>query len=231
MMGVAVLAAAGAFPAMADPVSIPDQIDPLDLYGNEVLFDVMRDGEPIGNYLVRFKKDGGELQVETRASIEVEVLFAPAYRLRYQSFETWRDGWLTKLTASTNDDGEFSHVEAKRQGQSLEVIGTDGAWDAASTALPTTHWNMAQIATPTLINTVHGDPNHVVVTEAEIENVPFGDEQRPARRFVYSGDLEMEAWYDDAGRWVKLRFAAKDGSTIEYLCRQCSGPTRVTKAE
>lgn len=221
----------GWFPAWADPAAIPAEIDPLSLYGNEMQFDVMRDGAPIGTYLVRFKQNGEELQVETRASIEVEMLFASAYRLRYQSFETWRDGMLSNLTASTNDDGEFSHVEAKRDGEALEVIGTDGAWDAALTALPTTHWNMAQVATPTLINTVDGDADHVSVTEAGIEEVPFGDEMRPARRFVYTGDLDMEAWYDEQGRWVKLRFAAEDGSTIEYLCRRCSAPTRVTEVE
>jgi hypothetical protein len=231
MMMAAIAAAAGARPAFADPINIPTQIDPFELYGDEMQFDVLRDGDPIGSYLVFFRKSGDALQVETRASIEVDVLFASAYRLRYQSLETWRDGALDSLTASTNDDGEFKHMEAVRDGASLEVSGMEGAWDAAPTILPTSHWNMAQIAADTLINTVSGSANHISVAEAGIETVPMGAESQPARRFVYSGDLDMEAWYDDQGRWVKLRFAAEDGSTIEYVCRRCSAPTRLTEAE
>lgn len=227
----AVLAAAVSSPALADPIELPERIDPLELYGDEMQFDVVRDGDPIGSYLVFFRKNGDALQVETRASIKVDLMLLPAYRLRYQSLETWRDGWLTNLTASTNEDGEFSHVEVARDGAALEVSGTDGTWDGAPDLLPTSHWNMAQIAADTLINTVSGNPNRISVAEAGIEEVPMGDQLRPARRFVYSGDLNMEAWYDDRGRWVKLRFAAEDGSTIEYVCRRCGSPTRLTEAE
>ena len=45
-----------------------------------------------------------------------------------------------------------------------------------------------------------------------------------ATRYAYSGDLKADVWYDDAGRWVKLRFRGRDGSVIEYVCRRCQGP-------
>jgi hypothetical protein len=236
-VSLCVFAVAGAASATADPVAssdrvnLPGQVDPISLYGDEILFDVLRNGEPIGNYLVRFKRNGGELQVESRASIEVEMLFVSAYRLRHQALETWRDGVFTALNASTNKDGDFSHVEAVREGQSLEVTSVDGAWDADGNVLPATHWNMAQMDAPVLIHTISGKQTHVSVLDAGIESVAMGDLMRPARRFIYSGDEDMETWYDDAGRWVKLRFLAKDGSTIEYVCRKCSAPTRVTAAE
>lgn len=237
LISACVFASVGAAAAHADPadpsdrIHVPSQIDPLSLYGEEILFDVLRDGEPIGNYLVRFKRNGGALRVESRANIEVALLFVSAYRLRHQALETWQDGVFTSLNASTNKDGDFSHVEALRTGKSLEVTGIDGAWDADGNVLPATHWNMAQIASPVLIHTISGKPTHVSVIEAGIENVAMGDVMRPAHRFVYSGDEDMETWYDDTGRWVKLRFSAKDGSTIEYVCRKCNAPTRVTAAE
>jgi len=45
-----------------------------------------------------------------------------------------------------------------------------------------------------------------------------------ATHYVYSGELDTEVWYDDEGRWVKMRFKGRDGSTIEYVCRRCQGP-------
>ena len=43
-------------------------------------------------------------------------------------------------------------------------------------------------------------------------------------------DLQL-TWYDEEGRWVKLRCRAKDGSMIDYICRQCQAPTTITEAE
>ena len=45
-----------------------------------------------------------------------------------------------------------------------------------------------------------------------------------ASRYSYTGDLaDTEVWYDDVGRWVKLRFLGRDGTPIEYACRRCQG--------
>jgi hypothetical protein len=44
-----------------------------------------------------------------------------------------------------------------------------------------------------------------------------------ATRYRYSGELETEAWYDDAGRRVKLRFKGRDGTPIAYKCRPGQG--------
>ena len=44
-----------------------------------------------------------------------------------------------------------------------------------------------------------------------------------ATRYAYSGELQTEVWYDECGRWVKMRFAGRDGSIIDYVCRQCQG--------
>jgi hypothetical protein len=42
-----------------------------------------------------------------------------------------------------------------------------------------------------------------------------------AKHFKVRGDLDVDLWYAD-DRWVKLAFAASDGSRIDY---------RLTKAE
>ena len=42
-----------------------------------------------------------------------------------------------------------------------------------------------------------------------------------ATLYRYTGDLDTEVWYDDEGRWVRMRFKAKDGSVITYQCEVC----------
>ena len=211
--------------------SLPDQVDPLRLYGPELRFDVLRNGEKVGRHVVAFRGTADGVQVESRSDIEVKLLFLTAYRFRYQSIEHWRGGKLTSLNAATNDDGELSRVEARREGAVLKVRTGSGEWQATPQTWPTTHWNMAQTTAPALLNTLTGNLNQVDVKDAGLEAINLGDGPREARRFVYSGDLAVESWYDAAGRWVKLRFPAEDGSTIEYICQSCGGPLDLPAAE
>lgn len=230
---LAVVAAIAGLPGMGEvqATSLPAQIDPLRLYGPELRFDVLRNGERVGRHVVAFRGTADGIQVESRSDIEVKLLFLTAYRFRYQSIEHWRGGTLTSLNAATNDDGELSRVEARREGAALKVRTGTGEWQATPQTWPTTHWNVAQTTAPALLNTLTGNLNRVQVKDAGLETVVLSDGPREARRFVYSGDLAVESWYDAAGRWVKLRFPAEDGSTIEYICQSCGGPLDMPAAE
>ena len=68
--------------------------DPLALYGGEIRFDILRDGEKVGRHLVRFAPRADGIEVTSRSEIEVTLLFLTAYRSNYQSIEHWRDGAL-----------------------------------------------------------------------------------------------------------------------------------------
>ena len=217
--------------ALADEYASATAANPLRLYGEELRFDVLRNGDQVGEHIVQFTPQAGGLQVTSRSEIEVKLLFLTAYRFRYQSIEHWRDGSLVKLHAASNDNGDFTNIDAAREGDWLKVKTNGATWQGASRMAPTTHWNMAQTRAPALLNTVTGKLNNVTVTDAGIETVALPGGERQARRFVYSGDLSVESWYDLAGRWVKLQFAAEDGSTIEYLCNSCSAPTEMTEAQ
>ncbi|GAB2176950.1 DUF6134 family protein [Dongia sp. agr-C8] len=223
-----VVAAAGSVSGTSAAYANPTagEIDPLQLYGPELRFDVLRNGEKIGQHKVAFRKTADSMRVESRSDLEVNVLFLTAYSFRYHSVENWRRGELTSLDATTNDDGDLRRVEARREGAVLKVRSDAEEWSGASPVWPTTHWNIAQTAAPAVLNTLTGGLNRVDVKEFGVETVMLPDGPRPARRFVYSGDLSCESWYDADNRWVKLRFAAEDGSTIEYLCRNCGEPKR-----
>jgi hypothetical protein len=38
----------------------------------------------------------------------------------------------------------------------------------------------------------------------------------PAKRYVLTGDLDVELWYDVSDTWVGMRFSVDDGSVISY---------------
>ena len=196
--------------------------DPLELYGDEIRFDVRRNGTLVGSHRVAFNRQGERLSTSTRFEVAVDVLFFTAYRYVYASEAVWTGACLEGLTATTDDNGKESVVRVARSGGKLSVSGPKGTATARRETLPTEHWASAVVGHDAVINTITGRINRVEITPAGAETVKTADGRAVnARRYVYGGELDNEVWYDAEGRWVKMRFPAKDGSSIEYVCVKC----------
>jgi len=67
------------------------------------------------------------------------------------------------------------------------------------------------------INPQDGKLLHPAVARQGPGTVPDVQGQRlAARRYVLSGDVQMDLWYDAAPSWIGLRAPAHDGSIIRY---------------
>jgi hypothetical protein len=221
------LCSAAGFAAADSP---PPAIDPFQLYGNEIAFDVERDGDVVGQYVINFTRTDQGVLADARADVDVNLLFVPVYSLRYHARELWSNGELQSIEAFTNDDGDLIHVQATRDAGGLRVKTNDGAYETPA-LLPISHWNPALLAGGPLLNGMTGEVDEVQVFDQGLDTVSTRNGSLRARHYLYSGDLNGEIWYDEDGRWVKLRFRANDGSIIDYVCRQCRAPTTITEAE
>jgi hypothetical protein len=205
--------------------------DPLSLYGPEILFDVYRKDEKVGFHRVRFSGRDETIDVQSEFNLQIEILYVPVFRYVYRSESRWRQGRLHNLAVTLNDDGERSALDAIRVGDRLRVDHTGGAYTAELPLFPTNHWNAGVLGQDRVLNTLTGRINSVRITPVARETVATERGDVPATRYAYTGELETEVWYDDAGRWVKMRFAGRDGSMIEYVCRRCQGPKNGTAAK
>lgn len=199
---------------------------PLALYGPEILFDVYRNGKKVGLHRVLFKEQGSELLVESRFEISIDVLFVTLYRYRYDSRALWSGDGLKSLRADIDDDGERFFVEALRDDGGISISTPKGREETVPPLFPTNHWNPAVLSQNRVLNTLTGRINQVVITPRGIEPIITERGIVSATRYAYEGDLQTEVWYDDRGRWVKMRFEGADGSSIEYACRHCQGGTQ-----
>ena len=195
--------------------------DPLDLYGNELSFDVFRNGDEVGFHRVSFRPAGDSLIVKSEFSVEVQVLFFTAYRYRYTSTDVWRHGCLVSLEAEVEDNGTPSVVRAKAENSRLTIVGPSGVAMTDAGMFPTNHWHAGVLGAERVLNTITGTVADVRIVDDGVDWVMVNDETHPVRRYHYTGDLRNTVWYDGDGRWVKMRFTAEDGSTIEYVCAQC----------
>lgn len=199
--------------------------DPLSLYGPEMHFKVYRDGTRVGDHSVRFERNGEDLKVASTFDVAVKLFFITAYEFSYKSSAVWRDGTLYTLEAETNDDGDLHPLMVRRNGDALSIDGYEGELTAAYDVFPTNHWNsdIVRHNPSVVLNTLTGGLNDIELVKRDRELVETGTGMRMATRYDYTGGLENSVWYDDDGRWVRMRFEAEDGSIIEHVCTLC-GP-------
>lgn len=201
--------------------------DPMRLYGPHVEFDVLRNGTKIGTHHIRFSGTADDLTVDSESKLQIDFLFFTAFRFHYQSTARWKDGMLKKLVAKVDDNGKKTSFTAQRAGNRLRIVRAQQAEYADLPLFPTNHWNPGVLREVRVLNTLTGRMNLVAIKPEEQQPVITNVGNRMATRYRYNGQLQTEVWYDADGRWVRMRFAGRDGSTLDYVCRQCLNETLI----
>ncbi len=201
--------------------------NPFLLYGASIAFDVFRAGDRVGSHTVRFARSGRELRVESAMDLEINVLFFTVFRYRYRAEERWQNLQLQNLVSQVDDNGRKYGVGAARDGDVINLTRPDDtSITVAAPVIPTNHWNPAVLKATRVLNTLTGRINQVKIIPRGLEQVATENGPVQAMRYAHTGALQNEVWYDSAGRWVKLRFQGRDGSTIDYICRRCQGTSQ-----
>lgn len=187
-------------------------------------YDILRNGKPVGTHYLELTSRGDLIEASVESNIEVRILGVPIYRLRYTASETWDGEGLLRLEVSADRGGKRLALSGGREGALFRWTTSDGDHqDVRLPVYPTNHWNAGVLEQERVLNTLTGgvDPVEIVPLGTTLIELPSAT--LAAERYRYTGGLRLESWYDRAGRWLGMRFGAEDGSTIEYLCRDCTG--------
>jgi len=185
--------------------------------GDVISFTVLREGKPFGSHAVRFSESAdGSLVVTTQVSLKAGLGPVTLFRYKLDATETWLNGQLQQVSGSVYDDGKKRSVTATRKGDTLNVSGSDFKGAAPAGIVPASHWNYAQTQTGKLLSTEDGEILSVKVVNKGRETVKVGNKTIQANRFLMDSAVDVDLWYDDDGRWVKLAFEAR-GQQIEYV--------------
>ncbi len=191
---------------------------------SEYNYRILREGAPIGEHRVVMQRDDEGLEVRADTVMDIRFLGFSVYRFRYQAEEVWDRSGLKRLFIKLDDDGEKRRIDGERRGSDFHWRVDGGA--ASSVAMPvypTNHWNAEVLRQNRVLNTLTGKINSIAVAPLEQADTPAGLAEPSA--FQYQGELQLESWYDENGRWLGMRFRGSDGSTIEYLCSDCPAGT------
>lgn len=208
-------------PALADSAPVPRPAGLEQAWtpspGDQIRFNVLRKGNPFGSHSVTFEEGpDGALVARTDVSLRAGLGPLTVFRYTLSASETWRGGELVRVDGRVNDDGKRANVSARRQNGVLAVEGTKFSGKAPEEAVPASHWNYAQTRTGRLLSTEDGEILDVDVRRKGRETIRAGGRMIEANRYLMASDIDVDLWYDDAGRWVKLAFEAR-GQQIEYV--------------
>ena len=202
LLSLAVLACSAGLPAQAD--------------GNVTTlnFAVTRNGEQIGNTLVKLQRSGDQTIAETETNIQVKIASITVYRYEQRLSEHWVGSKLAALTAVTDDNGSVHRVSATRSGDRLSV-NADGKISQVDPAMiPANLWNVSLLGTRTALDPKDGSVMPVSVVDRGREQLVVQGRALTAHRYSIRTTIPHEVWYDENQRLLKFELRGSDGSTI-----------------
>jgi hypothetical protein len=185
---------------------------------DNIRFRVLRAGSDIGRHEFRFAPTPDGFTVDSQVELAVKIAFITAFYYVQRGRDVWVGDNLVASDVVTDDDGERTRLEARREGDALRVEGARGEiWAPLGTMNDISFWNESIVAARQLIDSKIGtiDPirtngrmsERIVVRGEEIAAVGYAIESSRGR----SGRI----WYDQGGNWVKARLLTR-GETLDY---------------
>lgn len=169
----------------------------------------------IGTHSVSFSRAGEDLIVDVVIHVKVKLLFLTVHSLEAERRETWRGGRLVSYRSRTDENGKLANVNATAEGNAFVIKGPNGTARADPSVFPTHPWNPTIVDRATLMDTKTGELLTVSTKAAGEETITVAGRPVPARRYVMTGDLERELWFDERGNWIQLRFK-RDGASLTF---------------
>ncbi len=212
---VCLVLATAALPARAD--SERTAMYPGIPESGELAFAVKRGGDDFGRHVVRFTElDEHWLQVNVEIDLKVRAAFITFFDYKHRLESIWRDGELTTLESTTDDNGDELFVSLKKDGEALSLKSSKNTADDIPLGLmPTTYWNKRALEKTELLNTQNGEIFPVTITEKGTETITVMGEEIEATRYELVGTITVDLWYDENDRWVKCAFEAR-GQEVTY---------------
>jgi len=184
----------------------------------EWTFDVYLEDDPIGRQTFRLVETEGEERVLIEASFDVKVLFFTVYSYRHRNEERWRAGCLTRITSTTDDNGDEFRLQGRALGN-VFVVETAADRDEISGCVRSfAYWDPNQLHAAKLLNSQTGEYESVALTFVGDEEIAVMGSRQVAKRYALeSRKFRIDLWYSPDDEWLGLESKSKGGRTLRYV--------------
>lgn len=180
------------------------------------VFEVTRDGKPIGTQTVTLKQDGETLTVTTESAIAVKMLGITVYRMHQVLTDIYQGNRLIAVAAETKDPDGLRAGKLTREGDRWSgKIGKQSRNFECSCEISSTMFHIGVLKGTAMIEASPLQLRSVTIEDKGAETLDLPEGRVQARHFAVKGGIEREVWYDSAGNLVSARQRGSDGSLIQ----------------
>jgi hypothetical protein len=179
------------------------------------VFEITRDGKPIGTQTVTLKQDGDTLTVTTESTVAVKMLGIVVYRMHQMLTDIYSGNRLVAVTAETkNPDGLRAGKIARDGDRWTGKLGKQSRDFVCDCLSSSTMFQMAGLKGGKMIEASEVQLRSVTIADKGAETLDLPQGQVTTRHISVTGDIEREVWYDPAGNLVAAEQRGSDGSSI-----------------
>jgi len=183
-------------------------------------FRVFLDDKEIGTHRFDLVERDGERELTSQARMAVKLLFVTAYTYDHHDVEHWSGDCLSKLSSTTDDNGEKHRVDVQRRDGATLVQTLEGMQRLGDCVLTFAYWNPAMLQQTQLLNSQDGKQVTVKITDAGADPILVRGVKTPARRYeLRSLKLSIDLWYSEQKEWLALESKTERGQKLIYKLR------------
>lgn len=183
-------------------------------------FRVLLNGRDVGRHRFMVERQGDRETVTIDADFDVKLLGISVYEYKHRNVEVWSQDCLDAMKTTTDDGGDSYSVYAVRVQAGLRVIANGRENLLPGCVMSFAYWNPDFLSQARLLNAQTGEYVRVSsrpVGEESIE-LPNGRTVKANRyRVSVEGTGDIDLWYQDNRRWVRLKSLVKGADLIYEL--------------
>ena len=187
---------------------------------NELVFDLYRNNQFIGQHIYLFNRDGQNLIVQNTINFEIKILGITLYKYFSKGQEQYIDGKFHSFSSMTKQNKKEKFVKIYKNEDQFFIEGSSYKGEAPKDFIIGTWWNHLIVKSNAQISAASGRIIEQNVKFIGKETIKINNEKYSALRFnFFSSDpslskdkkLNMDVWYDEKSlMWLKASFD-KDG--------------------
>tara|TARA_Y100000590_G_scaffold412021_1_gene506625 strand:- start:652 stop:1335 length:684 start_codon:yes stop_codon:yes gene_type:complete len=186
---------------------------------NKIEFDIYRNNKNIGKHTFSFKKEDGQIAVESEINFQIKKLGVVLYRYHVKGTEYYKDGKLIKFNSKTNQNGKDKYVNLLLENDEFNIDGSSYKGKAPVDYLLGTWWNHSIVKADAQISAVSGRIIKQKVTFIGKKTIKLNGREYNTLHFNFSSTdeklakdkrLNTDVWYEENTlNWVKATFEKK----------------------
>tara|TARA_B100001013_G_scaffold258918_1_gene162129 strand:- start:52 stop:738 length:687 start_codon:yes stop_codon:yes gene_type:complete len=183
---------------------------------NELVFDLYRNNQFIGQHIYLFNRDGQNLIVQNTINFEIKILGITLYKYFAKGQEQYIDGKFHSFSSITKQNKKEKFVKIYKNEDQFFIEGSSYKGEAPKDFIIGTWWNHLIVKSNAQISAASGRIIEQNVKFIGKETIKINNEKYSALRFnFFSSDpslskdkkLNMDVWYDEKSlMWLKASF-------------------------